>query len=234
TDKGARRAFGSYYTPDHIVDAIVRRTLGPVCAAVADEPDFAERVLRLRVLDPAMGSGHFLLNACQYLAEQIALNPHTVSAPHGSGAKESAISYWKRRVIENCLYGVDVNPMAVELAKLALWLETVAPDRPLTFLDHHLRHGNSLIGAKVNDLGSLPGEPGLFEQLFHDQLDRKLPALLKPLAEIRAAPSHRLDQVKQKGTRFAAFERAVESFRQTADLWCAAVTGAAVKPQQYQ
>jgi hypothetical protein len=185
TDKGERRAFGSYYTPDHIVNAIVKETLDPLCVAATKQLEqdigrcrrrlaratgsdrdrltetlanlkaaYPERILRLRVLDPAMGSSHFLVRACQFLGEEIATNPYTAGEASGG---ESALSYWKRRVVENCLFGVDVNPLAVELAKLALWLETVAADRPLTFLDHHLRHGNSLIGARVGEIGTLPG-----------------------------------------------------------------------------
>ena len=132
--------FGSYYTPDNIVDHIVRGTLDPICdrltADIAGElaaaeaggaaaatldalhGDFPNRLLRLRLLDPSMGSGHFLLAACQYLAEQIATNPYTPADPDG-GSADDALSYWKRRVIENCLYGVDLNPLAVDLAKLA-------------------------------------------------------------------------------------------------------------------
>ncbi len=263
TDKGERRAFGSYYTPDHIVNEIVRETLGPICAAAAEqlreeiegcreqlaraagaerealtqtlaalEEAYPERVLRLRVLDPAMGSSHFLLRACQFLAEEIATNPFTASDPGGG---ESALSYWKRRVVENCLYGVDVNPLAVELAKLALWLETVAADRPLTFLDHHLRHGNSLIGARVRDLGALPGrQGGAFKAVFDKELAVKLPTFLKHLAEIRQSASDQVAQVKTKQAGFDAFTKAVTPFRQIADAWCAAVTGEAVTEKQYQ
>jgi hypothetical protein len=118
--------------------------------------DFDHRVLALKVLDPSMGSGHFLIRSCQYLAEEIVTNPYT-SDPFAEGihAEESTITYWKRRVAESCLYGVDTNPMAVELAKLALWLETVASDAALIFLDHHLRCGDSIIGARVQRLDSL-------------------------------------------------------------------------------
>lgn len=261
TDKGERRAFGSYYTPDPIVDAIVRETLGPICAAASEqlrqeveacrerlkrasgteresvagalaalEEAYPERVLRLRVLDPAMGSSHFLLRACQFLAEEIATNPFTAD-DNDSG--ESALSYWKRRVVENCLYGVDLNPMAVELAKLALWLETVAADRPLTFLDHHLRHGNSLIGARVKEIGALHGRTDAFKDVFDRELAAKLPAFLHPLAEIRRSASDDVAQVKKKQAGFDAFARAVSPFRRIADVWCAAVTGEAVTEKQY-
>jgi hypothetical protein len=261
TDKGERRASGSYYTPDHIVNLIVDQTLGPLCTklhqalqreaeavekrrAAADGParaalaaeldqlhqEYSDRVLTLRVVDPAMGSGHFLLRACQYLAEEIASSPFTAAGP---GGEESALNYWKRRVVETCLFGADLNPLAVELAKLALWLETVASDRPLTFLDHHLRHGNSLVGARVARLGALPSQPDLLTTAFDREFAGKLPALLEPLAEIRRLSSDSRVAVKKKQAAFDAFGRAAAPYRAAADLWCAAATGVAVPTDKY-
>jgi type I restriction-modification system DNA methylase subunit len=252
TDKGERRASGSYYTPNHIVDYIVQQTLGPVCRQVGDQlrdevqaaekqlkrarghnrelleekvaalhGDFDDRVLRLKVLDPAMGSGHFLLRACQYLAEEIATNPHAADpeAEHFD-SDESTLSFWKRRVVEHCLYGVDMNPLAVELAKVALWLETAAINYPLTFLDHHLRCGNSLVGAKVEDLGSLPGNETL--PLFEQQVLSRMPTVLDGLKVIVEKPSDTVEQVKEKTKVFRAVVDAVRKpFIVVADLWCA-------------
>ena len=252
TDKGERRASGSYYTPNHIVDYIVQKTLGPLCAQIADElkaeieateaqwrrargqnrellkekldalrTDFDDRVMRLKVLDPAMGSGHFLLRACQYLAEEIATNPHAgdPAAEHFE-SDESTLSFWKRRVVEHCLYGVDLNPLAVELAKVALWLETAAIDYPLTFLDHHLLCGNSLVGASVADLGSLPGNEPL--PLFEQQVSSRLPAVLDGLSQIADRPSNTVDQVKEKARVFNNVVDAIRKpFIAVADLWCA-------------
>jgi type I restriction-modification system DNA methylase subunit len=269
TNKGERRASGSYYTPDHIVEYIVEKTLGPLCAdiirqlqseidvaeaqaeaasggerAEAEERveklrrDFDDRVLNLRVLDPAMGSGHFLIRACQYLAEEIATHPYTgderlTEAP----SDESALGFWKRRVVERCLYGVDMNEMAVELAKLALWLETVSADQPLSFLDHHLRHGNSLVGARLSTMGVLPGEIVLLRNNFANQAEAQLPVLLEPLAAIRQAPSDTAGQVKDKQRLHVKFERAREPFRQVGDLWSATFTregGRLVTAEAYQ
>lgn len=250
TNKGERRATGSYYTPDHIVKYIVETTLGPICESVSAilageiatgeqrcaatpsaelqdallrlRASFDERILALNILDPAMGSGHFLLRACAYLAEQIATHPCTsTDSPLAQGADESALVYWKRMVAESCLFGVDMNDLAVELAKLALWLETVNANQPLTFLNHHLRNGNSLVGAKVSNLGVLPGEAPLLGDPFIRQVEEKLPILLHPLAEIRALPSDSVDQVKQKQRLFRQFEQARESFRRTANVWSA-------------
>jgi hypothetical protein len=253
TDKGERRATGSYYTPDHIVNYIVEHTLGPLCrdveqrlkteiAEVEDKrkharganrealesrlerlrADYDDRVLRLRVLDPAMGSGHFLVRACLYLAEDIATNPYTADpGANQLNGDEPILTYWKRRVVESCIFGVDLNPMAVELAKLALWLETVSKDAPLSFLDHHLRPGNSLIGARVVELGALPGAMELQQNVFKQQVEQRLPILLEPLNKIRALPSESMEQIKEKDRLYRkSFQPVCDMFRGVADLWC--------------
>lgn len=253
TDKGERRASGSYYTPNPIVDYIVEKTLAPLCEridirlseeiqqseaerrisrgqnrAALDERlerlagEFDDRVLRLRVLDPAMGSGHFLIRACQFLAEQIATNPNARDPDADRlRADESLMTYWKRKIAERCLYGVDRNPMAVELAKLALWLETVAVDQPLTFLDHHLRPGDSLVGAAVADLGALPDAPPLMSNVFEQQVKGRLPVLLKAMEMIRNVPSATIEQVKEKEKLYRrTFEPTRDPFRRAAHVWC--------------
>jgi hypothetical protein len=253
TDKGERRASGSYYTPNSIVDYIVEKTLGPLCEridgaltkeiqqaeaerkssrgeyrAVLEERisrlsgEFDDRVLKLRVLDPAMGSGHFLIRACQFLAEQIATNPNARDPDADRlSADESLLTYWKRKIVERCLYGVDRNPMAVELAKLALWLETVAVNQPLTFLDHHLRPGDSLVGAAVEDLGSLPDAPPIMSNVFEQQVKGRLPALLKAMEMIRGVPSDTIEHVKEKEKLYRrTFEPTRDPFRRAAHVWC--------------
>ncbi|HSH81588.1 MAG TPA: TaqI-like C-terminal specificity domain-containing protein [Herpetosiphonaceae bacterium] len=152
-DKGERKATGSYYTPDYVVKYIVDQTVGPVLrAAVAGlDTDAAKiaAVLRTNVLDPAMGSGHFLVEVTEYIARFLV---DLAVVPGADAGGEADLQYWKRRVVQSCVYGVDLNPLAVELAKLSLWLSTVAKDRPLSFLDHHLRTGNALVGARIADL----------------------------------------------------------------------------------
>ncbi|HEX5501120.1 MAG TPA: Eco57I restriction-modification methylase domain-containing protein [Thermomicrobiales bacterium] len=152
-DKGERHATGSYYTPDYIVKYIVEQAVGPVLrAAVAGKETDAEKitaVLGVNVLDPAMGSGHFPVEATEYIARFLV---DLAVAPDADAAGETDLAYWKRRVAQSCIYGVDLNPLAVDLAKLSLWLSTVAKDRPLSFLDHHLRAGNALVGARMADL----------------------------------------------------------------------------------
>lgn len=268
TDKGERRATGSYYTPDHIVSHIVSKTLRPLCKEISDnlEEDikqteserknsrgrnrqllddnlqklrsaFDDRVLHLKVLDPAMGSGHFLLRACQYLAEEIATNPNT-SNPEADQllADESLLTFWKRRVVEHCLYGVDINPLAVELAKVALWLETAAIGQPLTFLDHHLRCGNSLVGGWVADLGALPGVEPL--PLFEQKASSVLPSVLEGFRTIADKPSDTRDDVKLKAKIYnQTIDRVRKPFVTVADLWCAIFfldKPKQITPDQYQ
>ena len=150
TDKGERKATGSYYTPDYIVRYIVENSLAPLC-----KDKKVEEILKLKILDPATGSGHFLVGVVDYLAEELITHPDAAYMTD-TGSEETELAYWRRRVVESCVYGVDVNPMAVELAKLSLWLHTVAKGEPLSFLDHHIRCGNSLIGAKISNLPNLP------------------------------------------------------------------------------
>jgi hypothetical protein len=153
TEKGERKATGSYYTPDYIVKYMVEETLEPVLGkALADaitEQDKIAAILNVKVLDPAMGSGHFPVEATEYIARFLV--EHIQQPPADAGG-EADLAYWKRRVAQSCIYGIDLNPLAVDLAKLSLWLATVAKNRPLSFLDHHLRCGNSLIGARLPDL----------------------------------------------------------------------------------
>ena len=148
-DKSKKKVSGSYYTSDAIVRSMVENTLAPLC-----ERKTFEDILRLKVLDPAMGSGHFLVGVIDHLALELATHPD--APPMTTGDTDTEIAYWRRHVVENCIYGVDTNPMAVELAKVALWLHTVAKGKPLSFLDHHIRCGNSLIGANIADLANLP------------------------------------------------------------------------------
>ncbi|MEO7019020.1 MAG: N-6 DNA methylase, partial [Ktedonobacteraceae bacterium] len=151
TAKGERKATGSYYTPDYIVKYMVEETLGPVLreavAHAASEQEKIQAVLNIKVLDPAMGSGHFPVEATEYIARFLVEH-----IDHTDTDGEPELAYWRRRVAQACIYGLDANPLAVDLAKLSLWLATVAKDRPLSFLDHHLRCGNSLTGAQLADL----------------------------------------------------------------------------------
>ena len=143
-----RKTSGSYYTPDSLVQCLLDSALDPVVEQAISGKTAAEAekaILALKVCDPAVGSGHFLVGAAHRLAKHLA----QVRA-HAQGESEPSPLYYQhalRDVIGHCLYGVDVNPMAAELCRVSLWLEAIEPGKPLSFLDHHIRVGNSLLGA---------------------------------------------------------------------------------------
>ncbi|MBN3815247.1 N-6 DNA methylase [Paraburkholderia sp. Se-20369] len=145
SNKGnTRRLTGSYYTPDNLVRELIKSALEPVIEETlkANPHEPRKALLGLTVCDPAAGSGHFLLAAARRIAEEVA----RLDARDGTPLPED-YRHALRDVIAHCIYGVDRNPMAVELARMALWLEAYTPDRPLTFLDHHLRLGDALLGV---------------------------------------------------------------------------------------
>lgn len=144
TKGNARKLSGSYYTPESLVQELIKSALEPVIAQTlqANPQQPVKALLNLTVCDPACGSGHFLLAAARRIAEEVA----RLNASEGNPL-QSDYRHALREVVAHCIYGVDKNPMAVELAKTALWLEAYTPDRPLTFLDHHLRCGDALLGV---------------------------------------------------------------------------------------
>ncbi len=139
-----RKLTGSYYTPPALVRELIQSALDPVIErTLRDHPQQpVEALLALSVCDPACGSGHFLLAAARRLAEVVAKLRTLDGNPTQDDYRHAL-----REVVGHCIYGVDKNPLAVELAKTALWLEAYTPDRPLTFLDHHLRCGDALLGV---------------------------------------------------------------------------------------
>ena len=215
-DKGERKATGSYYTPDHIVNYIVEHAVGPVvrekfdamrqqlreaerwhrdsvkaAKAKGEKPakyetgpavenrwrDLVNELFDLKILDPAMGSGHFLVETVDYITDKALdfLNsfPWNPITAHLEMVRETIldemdeqgitidhrrltdVNLLKRHVLKRCIYGVDLNPMAVELAKVSLWLHCFTLGAPLSFLDHHMRCGNSLIGANISEVDSI-------------------------------------------------------------------------------
>lgn len=145
-----RKQTGSYYTPDAFVQLLIKTALDPVIEKRLQEATSPpeDALLALRVIDPACGSGHFLLAAARRIAERLALVRSADST-----VTPTIYRVALRDVIQHCIYGVDLNPLAVELARMALWLEGYAEGLPLSFLDHHLKVGNSLIGVfDLNDL----------------------------------------------------------------------------------
>ena len=156
-----RRRSGSHYTPRELTAPIVERTLEPVLERIGGGgmPEPAE-ILDLNVCDPAMGSGAFLVETCRYLAEKLveAWKLHGGRPRVAEGEDELVVA--RRVVAQRCLYGVDRNPMAVDLAKMSLWLATLAKDQPLTFVDHALRDGDSLVGLTQRQIGAFTWKKG--------------------------------------------------------------------------
>ena len=123
-------------------------------------PPRPEQILDLKVCDPAMGSGAFLVEACRQLADALVASWHTHNAVPDIPPDENELVFARRLVAQRCLYGVDRNPAAVDLAKLSLWLITLAKDHPLTFLDHALRHGDALVGLTKRQIESFHWQDG--------------------------------------------------------------------------
>lgn len=143
TKGNARKTTGSYYTPDSLVQVLLDSALEPVVAdTITKNPEAAaEALLELTIVDPACGSGHFLLAAARRLAAHVA-RLTTNGTPSAADYRHAL-----RQVVGRCIFGVDRNPMAVELCKVSLWMEAVEPGLPLSFLDSHIQHGNSLLGT---------------------------------------------------------------------------------------
>jgi len=144
-----RRRSGSHYTPRSLTQPIVQTTLAPILERLrgADgRPPRPDQILDLKVCDPAMGSGAFLVEACRQLGDALVESWHEHGDMPSIPPDEDEVILARRQIAQRCIYGVDKNPMAVDLAKVSLWLVTLAKDHPLTFVDHALRHGDSLVG----------------------------------------------------------------------------------------
>lgn len=216
----ARKSTGSYYTPDYLVQALLDTALEPVALrAIAEHPeDPAEALLRLSVVDPASGSGHFLLAAARRLATHVAR--HQAS---GTPSAEQ-YRYAVRQVVSRCLFGVDLNPMAVELCRVSLWMEAVEPGRPLNFLDSHIQRGNALLGA-TPDLMKDGVPDDAFDPVEGD--DKKTATLLKKRNRASAEGQRGLDTLwsKSSGQEASELVHAVAALDAAPDADLAAIAG---------
>jgi hypothetical protein len=266
----ARKGSGSYYTPDELVKLIVERTIGPLVeerheafrkrAAELQKDrrrtelrleelralDPAEAVLNLKVVDPAMGSGHFLASLVDYLADRVTTlmieAQHEVTwADYVSPLVRRLAAVWakirdeaekhgwtirddqladknliKRFVLKRCVYGVDKNPMAVELAKVALWLHTFTAGAPLSFLDHHLKCGDSLYGEWVRKaLDELAARGTL---LISDAV-RSAEASIAGMALVEGRSDADIAEVKQSAEDYHGVEAKTEPLRRFLNFW---------------
>ena len=209
-----RRRRGSYYTPDHLVQAVLERALEPVVQeTIAAHPDApAEALLRLAIVDPACGSGVFLLAAARRLAAHVARLGTNENGP------EAAYRHALREVVERCLHGVDLDPLAVELCQLSLWLEVGEAGLPLTFLATRIQQGNALLGATSE--GMADGVPSAAWGALAGE-DRKTAAALKKRNQISASQLPLGEAVEMQRTAPATADEACREQR-TADAWCAA------------
>ncbi|WP_326642318.1 N-6 DNA methylase [Streptosporangium sp. NBC_01755] len=254
-----RKKTGSYYTPSSLIETLLDSTLDPVIddaqkrgeqrASAAGEPDPAESIvaelLSLTVCDPACGSGHFLVAAARRIAKRVAAVRERNPEP-----TLDAVRHALHEVIARCVYGVDLNPMAVELAKVSLWLEALEPGRPLGFLDAHIKHGNGLIGAtpvllrdgipskafkavegdddryakfleKQNN-EERAGQGGLFDLAGETKVANT--TFASGLRRITNAPSGTLEEVHRQAADYRKWETSAAYVHavHVADAWCAA------------
>ncbi len=183
-----RRRSGSHYTPRALTQPIVRTTLEPILARLrgADaKPPRPEQILDLKICDPTMGSGAFLVEACRQLGDALVEAWHAHDGVPALPPDEDETIYARRLIAQRCLYGVDKNPVAVDLAKMSLWLVTLAKDHALTFVDHALRYGDSLVGLSREQIEALhwnSGSPILKGLGVREPLER-ITALRKRIRE---------------------------------------------------
>lgn len=246
-----RKTTGSYYTPTSLINELLDSALEPVLAdaAAAAEPEAA--ILALTVFDPACGSGHFLIAAAHRIAQRLATVRSGDDEPSPTVVRAAL-----RDVVGRCLHGVDINEMAVELCKVSLWMEAMEPGKPLSFLEHRIVCGNSLLGATPRLLAD--GIPDTaFKPLTGDdkavvrnlkarnKAERKgqgvlalgggVAELARPIAdaiaEIDALPDEDLDALHEKERRWAELRLSAdaERARLAADAWCAAFVAPKVK-----
>jgi hypothetical protein len=253
-----RKSTGSYYTPTSLIDCLLDSALDPVLDDTQKKAEveatktgadqslaIADALLAVTVCDPACGSGHFLVAAARRIAKRLAaVREHNPEPP--AEALRTAL----RDVVKHCVYGVDVNPMAVELAKVSLWLEALEPGKPLGFLDAHIKHGNALIGATpalidqgIPDKAFKPvegddpqwaaslarananGQPNqdelISDSFIFPQSNEDLAAQLAPITN---APDGTLREVHRQAAAYRDWEQSPENEynHQVADAWCAA------------
>ena len=243
-----RKTSGSYYTPTSLINCLLDSALDPVVNQAIDVPDREEakrRLLNLKVCDPACGSGHFLIAAANRMALHLArldtqdTEPTTLQIQHA-----------KRQIIGRCIYGVDINEMAVELCKVSLWMEALEPGKPFSFLENHIKCGNSLLGATPRLLNEgIPDEAfnpiegddkAICTQLKKDSKRERseyksgqgylfepfynLGNMADRFAKLSAADDESLDAIADKQQQYEELIKGTSylNARFWADTWCAA------------
>ncbi|MCB9664680.1 MAG: N-6 DNA methylase [Alphaproteobacteria bacterium] len=242
-----RKTTGSYYTPTSLVDCLLDSALDPVLDEAARQSDPEAALLDLKVVDPACGSGHFLVAAARRMAERLA-RIRTGDAEPAPRDYQHAL----RDVVGRCIYGVDLNEMAVELCKVALWMEAIEPGKPLSFLDAHIQHGNALLGATPKLLASgvpndawkpitgddtevakalrarnrqeLKGQGDLWAAYLAAEAPGKYDVTSGQVRRVEDAPDDDLGAVRAKESAWRRLQASpeIKDANFLADLWCAA------------
>ena len=230
-----RSSSGSHYTPEALVKPLIKHSLDYIIADKLKEDNPEKALLSITVCDVACGSGHILLSAARRIAIEL--------ASKREGAEQPSPTYYRaaiRDVIRNCIYGVDLNPLAVELCKVALWLEAHNPNEPLNFLDHHIKNGNAIVGLAhfeelQNGIASeafktLPGDDKVIAAEFKkrntlerkttqistydiDNVDLDLQGLQKEFAEFTKMSEHTPDEITLKSETYKALTQDKKWYR---------------------
>jgi hypothetical protein len=197
-----------------------------------------KRIFQIKVLDPAMGSGHFLVNVAYYLTNYIVESLN--STEWTNGAINTSPLWWRRQVVEKCIFGVDLNELATELAKLSLWLITADNKKPLTFLNHHLRTGNSLLGTKLDNLVVLPKDGQIdnlkkFQTTLYYQTFRRdfIPRVLK-LEYVMDSSTDEIEDIEKKKDSFIERATLEKNLKIVADTWLSTFFGYDIGGASYQ
>ena len=229
-----RAATGSHYTPDDLVQPLIKHALDYLIADRLKAPDPEKALLDLRVADIACGSGHILLAAARRIATELAIVRTGEEQPSPVAFRGAM-----RDVIRHCIYGVDLNPLAVELCKVALWLEAHNPGEPLNFLDHHIKCGNAIVGFVQREeaergvpdeaFKTLPGDDkdtaALSESAtrktqggnataisLSPALQQQLDDILRGWDELNRLPERTPDEIEAKKTRYLAFSQSQDAW----------------------
>ena len=238
-----RKNTGSYYTPESLTESLLDTALDPVIDEYAASGD-PEDLLKITVCDPACGSGHFLVAAARRIAKRYAMMVTGEDEPVPSEVRKAM-----RQVVTRCIYGVDINPLAAELAKVSLWIESLEPGKPLTFLDAHIKVGNALLGTtpeliekgipggafkaiegddkviarslKADNKKEVAGKITLFDVKQKSQWNKRV---VEEVLALAALPVSKVTDIREQERRFRKLDISEEltQARRTADAWCAA------------
>jgi hypothetical protein len=251
-----RKTSGSYYTPTDLVELVLDAALDPVLNDAEKQAHAETALLAVTVCDPAIGSGHFMVAAARRIANRVAMVRTGEVDPTPTTLQDAM-----QDVVAPCIYGVDINPMAADLAKVSLWMEAMSPGRPLSFLDHHIKVGNALLGttpallaagipdaAYVKLTGDDPDVVRAWRKLNEKQRSNQTSLLDQEGVEVsnssqrkiteevasRSAVATTLAEVAWAAQRYATLQASDEATRarQVADAWCAAFLTPKIRPAE--